>query len=220
MSTILETIMVFALLAISLYLLFYLIGLYYKAYRLVKLNIGSGTAIIFAVSIVLLCCNRQTLQQSGENIKYNNTNFKDSASVMYKETAVEELEDNKMNALHLYINYAQPLHTKKMIPISAYCSFTGTSFNNEWKTTMVDIRPSPDSTQIYYSVAGDMDWSLLGVTFLYSSKHYDGMIEIDNVNTKGPAHSSLVWAIVVMMCAGFAWYYMRKEIKKEKNKQQ
>ena len=215
MNTIAEAIMVFVLLAISLYLLFYFISLYSKIYQLVKLNIGSGTAIIFAVSILLLCCSRQRQEPPAEN-KYTNTDFKDSAfRTVYKDMAIEKLEDNKMNALHLYINYAQPLHTNKIIPISAYCSFTGTSFNNKWRTTMVNVRTSPDSTQLFYSVAGTMDWSLLGFTFFHSSKYYDGMIEADKVNHTMPANNSslILWAIVVLGFAGFGWYYLRRYVK-------
>jgi hypothetical protein len=218
MNTISEIILAFALLVISLYLLVYFIKLYYRIYQLVKINIGQGVAIVFAVSIFVLCCGRQAQEQPAEN-KYSNADFKDTASGKFNKIfTIEKLEDNKMNALYLYIQYAQPYHSKKMIPVSATCSFTGISFNTKWRTTVVSLVSSRDSTQLFYSVAGTMDWSLLGVTFLHNSKYFQGMIEADKVDDKIPdSNTSLfLWAFVVMGFAGFGWYYLRRYVKNKR----
>ncbi len=215
MNTISEIILAFALLAISLYLLVYFIQLYFRIYQLVKINIGQGVAIIFAVSILVLCCGRRGQEQPAEN-KYINTAFKDTAAInLDQHFTREKLDDNKMNALHLYIQYAQPNHSKKMIPVSATCSFTGTSFNNRWHTSVISLTSSVDSTQIFYSVAGTMDWSILGFTFLRNSKNFDGVIEADKINDKIPDNNSslFLWAFVVLGFAAFGWYHLRKYVK-------
>jgi hypothetical protein len=217
MNTISEIILAFALLAISLCLLVYFIKLYFTIYQLVKINIGQGVAIIFAISILVLCCGRRGLEPVDN--KYTNTAFKDTAaSKLNQHFTIEKLEDNKINALHLYIQYAQPNHSKKMIPVSANCSFTGIAFNKKWRTTMINVWASTDSTQLFYSVSGTMESSVLGVLLWHDSKYFDGVIEADKINDKiSDNNSSLfLWAFVVMGFATFGWYHLRKYVKNKR----
>lgn len=156
------------------------IVLCFRITQRVKEQFGSIAALIF-VFIVLSFIGRN----NDKNKEPNSTTIKtwkfindDSLRTNAKYIKHIELEKTLISKYELGFLYGKNKRDDTYLPVSAYTTTTGFISGTSWAPTSITINLVNEKGKFEYQVLGTVEWQILGITFYYEAKDYQGFLEV------------------------------------------
>ena len=161
--------------ALGLFFLFVCI----KATKLIRQKLGIVGAIVFVFVLVsFACAPRSKTDKDLKTGNVKNWKFQSSDSLWKISHDFIVLDKNWLSEINLYFQYGENKNTGLKVPTMAYSDMPGFIGGYNWKPVSINVYSTDENHKLAYSVVGNIEWTLLGLTVYHQLKTYDGEIEI------------------------------------------
>ncbi|WP_266365544.1 hypothetical protein [Tellurirhabdus rosea] len=159
---------------LNIFLFIYLLGLYYRAVRLVRQEYGVFAACVLVFGFLSFGGCSSDRQKSNQPPDLVNFVPKDSTEQTDLLRANVDLENGGLFRIRLWVDYGRDKKTQQSVPISGVSSFNGLSAGIWWEPQFI-YASRPDAVgHVRYTVHGTLHWRLLGATVFSENKLYKG----------------------------------------------
>lgn len=159
---------------LNLFLFVYFIAICFNATKLLKEKLGMLAAIVFVLG--LLSFNTSSNNKSTEFKTWKFVS-EDNAGLNANSSLIAELSNNLISKYELEISYKNDGQIN--IPISASSATNGFTCGTIWKPGFITVQRTINN-KFQYSVAGKVEWKLLGFTIYSQQKFYKGFVSANN----------------------------------------
>jgi hypothetical protein len=158
-------------------LLIYFLTICFNAIKLVRREIGLLAAIVFVIGLLSFCGHENKTDKEANSNKTKIWTFVSKDSLTQKPTSFlqVELERNLISKYDLEVIYGKDRNNVN-VPISAYTATDGFVIGTNWRGESIVVDKTNDNNKFHYSVAGVVEWHLLGITVYTQPKTFTGTL--------------------------------------------
>ena len=171
------TYLLWGLLNIGLFLFFIVIC--FKATKLIREKIGLFASIIFVFGLLSFVghSNNDNDNKEPNSNQIKTWKFISEDSLKSNDSYLLDidLEKTLISKYVLGIKYGKDKQGQTNVLISAYSSTSGFISGTNWKPISIIVNTTNDNNKFEYSIAGVVEWKLLGAPIYSQLKEYKGI---------------------------------------------
>ena len=156
--------------ALNVALLIYFIVICFRAAKLLREHSGLFVSLLFGLGLLSF------MGQSGKDKNAQDQIVKHGFVAQQHLTSITSiivpLEKSPGNSLNLRMYYGKD-STGKLVPIDALSFRNGFVGGLEWVPDRIQVKPTANGDDFNYTVAGTLQWKLLGVPVYSQRKKYE-----------------------------------------------